>query len=223
MMKRWNQHLANSRNKPGKGCRHFWNAIRKYGKEAFSHEVLEICYDLAVANLAEISWIEFHDTTNPMKGFNIAKGGDHAVLGPESISRVSIGVRAALQRPEVQSNRAAASRSMWQNPKFRKKVTKAITKVWCDPSYQSKMSAISKEVNSRPEVKRLISEAASRQPKSSRFRGVCWNKAVSQWKVFLRHNGKMINLGHFSDEEVAAKAHDAKAIELGVPFLNFPV
>lgn len=42
MMKRWNQHLANATKKRGKGCRHFWNAIRLYGPGAFSHEVLEI-------------------------------------------------------------------------------------------------------------------------------------------------------------------------------------
>ena len=33
------------RKKTGKGCTHFWNAIRKYGKDAFTHEVLEVCTD----------------------------------------------------------------------------------------------------------------------------------------------------------------------------------
>ncbi len=75
MMKRWNQHVRNARYKPGKGCHHFWNAIRKYGKEAFSHEVLEVCHTLEVANLAEECWIELFETMDPAKGFNLSRGG----------------------------------------------------------------------------------------------------------------------------------------------------
>ena len=218
---RWNQHVYTAFREKS-GWSHFANAIRKYGKEAFSHEVLEVCYDLEIANIAEVSWIDFYDTTDPAKGFNIAKGGNHALLEPESLARVSFGVRASLQKPSVLANRAAASRRMWQNPEFREKVTKSIVNVWKDPSYQSKMSVISKEVNSRPEVKKKISEAQNGCPKSSRFRGVCWNKKLSQWKAFLRHAGKMINLGHFKDEELAARAYDAKAAAFGM-VLNFPV
>jgi group I intron endonuclease len=84
MAKRWNQHLQNARKKRGRGCSYFWNAIRKYGPSAFSHEVLEICRDLHVANLAEECWIEFYDTRNPENGFNLAKGGASAWTDPRS-------------------------------------------------------------------------------------------------------------------------------------------
>lgn len=76
MMHRWNQHCAQAKSAKG-GRWHFPNAIRKYGKDAFSHEVLEVCHDLEVANLAEECWIELFDTRNPEKGFNLAKGGQH--------------------------------------------------------------------------------------------------------------------------------------------------
>ena len=74
---RWNQHVQNSKKKTGKGCRHFWNAIRKYGKDAFSHEVLEVHTDLDQANLAEEWWIRQLDTRNPEFGFNLSRGGYH--------------------------------------------------------------------------------------------------------------------------------------------------
>ena len=77
MLFRWNQHLQNAKKKRGKGCAHFWAAIRKYGKDAFKHEVLEICYDLDSANEAEKKWISHFDTRNPEKGFNLALGGSH--------------------------------------------------------------------------------------------------------------------------------------------------
>jgi hypothetical protein len=113
---------------------------------------------------------------------------------------------------------------MWQDPRFAKKVIRGITMAWQDPDYQARMSSISREINSRPEVKKAISEAASRQPKTSRFRGVCWNRQLGQWRAFLRVSGKMHNLGHFHDEELAARAHDRKALELAGSSaqLNFP-
>ena len=53
MMKRWNSHIYTANHvKNGKlaATGHFPNAIRKYGKDAFSHEVLEVCSTLEEAN-----------------------------------------------------------------------------------------------------------------------------------------------------------------------------
>jgi len=76
MLARWNQHVYMARYSKG-GRWHFPNAIRKYGPEAFTHEVLEVCHDIQVANLAEECWISFYDTRNHAKGFNLAEGGQH--------------------------------------------------------------------------------------------------------------------------------------------------
>lgn len=54
---------------------HFSYAIKKYGKRAFSHEVLQVVDSLEAANTAEIYWISHFDTRNPDRGFNIAPGG----------------------------------------------------------------------------------------------------------------------------------------------------
>ena len=77
MMHRWNRHVYDAKAMRS-GNTHFANAIRKYGPQAFAHEILEVCHDLEVANTAERSWVDFYDATNPEKGFNLAKGGDHA-------------------------------------------------------------------------------------------------------------------------------------------------
>lgn len=73
MMQRWNKHVHKSRSKT-RGYGHFPNAIRLYGKESFSHEVLEVCETVEQANEAEERWIAHFDTRNPEKGFNIARG-----------------------------------------------------------------------------------------------------------------------------------------------------
>jgi hypothetical protein len=136
--KRWNQHVYFATKKTGKGCRRFWNAIRKYGKDAFSHEVLERCSTLEVANLAEQCWIELYNSCNPEKGFNIQPGGrwDH---------------------PKDPKN-------PWDNPGFREKVVEARKASWQDPVYRSMMTGINREIQSRPEVKEKIGSALRGRP-----------------------------------------------------------
>ncbi len=59
--------------------------------------------------------------------------------------------------------------------------------------------------------------------KPSKYKGVCWYKAYSNWMVNIKINQKPIFVGYYKDEIEAAKAYDAKAIELGfdVQALNF--
>ncbi len=60
--------------------------------------------------------------------------------------------------------------------------------------------------------------------KSSKYKGVSWDKSKSKWVSAIKKNYKRINLGRFLNEEEAAKAYDKKAIELFGEFayLNFP-
>jgi hypothetical protein len=59
---------------------------------------------------------------------------------------------------------------------------------------------------------------------TSRYKGVCWLKREKKWDAKIRLNGKIYNLGYFTDEIAAAKAYDKKAMELHQEFacLNFP-
>lgn len=57
-------------------CRYFRNAINKYSWDNFAHVVLEECYcDQNEANEKENYWIDFYDSRNPNKGYNITSGG----------------------------------------------------------------------------------------------------------------------------------------------------
>ncbi len=50
-------------------------AIKKYGKEAFAREVLELCYSQAEMNEAEKKWILFYSAHTSNKFYNLAEGG----------------------------------------------------------------------------------------------------------------------------------------------------
>lgn len=138
MERRWSQHVNQSKSAKG-GRWHFPNAIRKYGPEAFVHEVLEVCDSLEQADLAERKWIAHFDTTDPRKGFNILKGGC-----PDS-------------KPESKPIRAK-----WQEPEYRMKVTAAVKRAWSGGlgvAMRARASMKSKETHSDPVVRARISAA----------------------------------------------------------------
>lgn len=51
------------------------NAIKKYGKQNFSKEILEICSSKKELNDKEIYWIEYYKSTDKNIGYNIHIGG----------------------------------------------------------------------------------------------------------------------------------------------------
>jgi hypothetical protein len=72
---RFNHHLNNAYVKSKQNdCPRFYNAIRKYGKDKFKIEQLEVCDEKNVDAL-EIKYIAFHESTNSEKGYNISFGG----------------------------------------------------------------------------------------------------------------------------------------------------
>jgi len=50
-------------------------AIKKYGKDNFKKEVLEVCSDRKCLNKQEIYWIKFYKATDKEIGYNISEGG----------------------------------------------------------------------------------------------------------------------------------------------------
>jgi hypothetical protein len=59
---------------------------------------------------------------------------------------------------------------------------------------------------------------------TSRFKGVSWHKATGKWAATIHFKRRAFWLGYFDDEAEAARAYDAKAVELFGEFarLNFP-
>ena len=75
---RHNNHMADSKNETRKGSYKnvFHTAIRKYGIENFSLEILSFADEYSL-NLLEIYYIEKFDLLNRNKGYNIKTGGSN--------------------------------------------------------------------------------------------------------------------------------------------------
>ncbi len=68
-------------------------AIKKYGRENFIKEVLEVCIDKETLSDRERYWIHFFDARNPKVGYNIAIGGEgqNLDIGKELLSKIHKG------------------------------------------------------------------------------------------------------------------------------------
>lgn len=85
-------HLKES--KTNKTERPFLNALRKYGIENFKKEIIDTASSLEELDEKEIKWINFYDSTNREKGYNIFHGGQFKKMAtPEFGKRVSEGLK----------------------------------------------------------------------------------------------------------------------------------
>jgi len=146
--RRWASHLSKARSTKG-GRWYFPNAIRKYGKDAFSHHVLGICHDVDQANLVEECWIFLLDTRNLEKGFNLAEGGLHV---PHPIRK-----------------------NPWDDPTYRaKQLERFNSPEWAarmnDPVTKAKMSVASSSRTYSDEVRSKVAEAGRDREVSDKTR-----------------------------------------------------
>lgn len=82
---RWRSHIRNSR----RGTNiYFWNAIRKYGENAFRVEQIDSADTKESLDQKENYWIEFYEALNPDKGFNCKTGGHKPVYTQDARKRM---------------------------------------------------------------------------------------------------------------------------------------
>ena len=79
----------NKRWQNGKGysTQHFSRAIKKYGWNGFSHEILYSGLSETQAKVMEVSLIHFYNSANPEYGYNVSLGGD--VVSEETKAKMS--------------------------------------------------------------------------------------------------------------------------------------
>ena len=73
---------------------HFWNAIKKYGWDNFTHEILLSGLSKDQACAIEIALIDRYKSMDPEKGYNGSAGGEHPPFTEETRRKMSDAVKA---------------------------------------------------------------------------------------------------------------------------------
>jgi hypothetical protein len=146
MLARWNGHVNLAKRSNGRRS-HFAAAIRKYGKDAFSHEVVRTFGSLDEANIAEKALIRKWRTRDPRFGFNLMKGGEHV---PHSIRRNPWdrpGFREKITTLSMVATRTPEARSRCKKalstPEVRARWSQASKRMWEDSVYKERMRIVS--------------------------------------------------------------------------------
>ena len=96
-------------------------AIRYYGVENFTVEVIEECETLDQLNEREIFWIAKLNTKHP-HGYNMTDGGEGAhgrYFTPEAHERMSVAQKKRSDTPEGKANLDKARKSRWDKERAR--------------------------------------------------------------------------------------------------------
>ena len=108
MAERWKQHEYQALNRK-KGCPIFFAAIRKYGSDAFTHEVLEETDTLGAASDAEQWWIAHFCSDDRRFGYNMELGGS-APMSAETRAKMSASRKGHPTSPETRKKIGEANK-----------------------------------------------------------------------------------------------------------------
>lgn len=124
--------------------KHFLNALKKYGVDSFSCEILEWCETQSLANSRERFWIAYYNAKDRSVGYNITDGGEgwkgahHSKETREKISRAKTGshpkrvyIVSDETRKKISSTLKAKNQSSWNKgipcrDETREKIRKAL-------------------------------------------------------------------------------------------------
>jgi hypothetical protein len=151
MNERWKDHVYAAKSSKG-GRWHFPNAIRKYGKDAFSHEILkENIKTLEEANELEKEYIKEFDTRNLEKGFNLTEGGEHSLIQDQHSFR---------------EKASESAKNMWKIPGMRERISKKNKAHIFTLEHKQKLSASGKGKIISPEIREKIKFAQKGKPRN---------------------------------------------------------
>jgi group I intron endonuclease len=161
MSRRWRDHVRSAKS-PAAGW-FFAAAIRKYGAEAFSHRVLEVCGTLEEANDAEAAWIDSFSTRHPEFGFNLRPGGRLKTI-PQSKASTRSKISDAARKHWADPEFVAKWRAARSTPEFQAKQSAALTGKTHGPETRAKQSAVKIGKKHTPEARAKMSESQRKRP-----------------------------------------------------------
>jgi group I intron endonuclease len=119
--RRWYQHQHSAKHG---GKMILYHAMRLYGVEHFTFEVVCECDTLEELNAKEIEYISMNDSLAP-KGYNAGKGGDNYEKTPETRAKLSASNKGRVMSEEWRKNMSIAAKGRTATEETRLKMRKA--------------------------------------------------------------------------------------------------
>ena len=165
-----------------KQCVYFYNAIQKYGWDAFDHYIIQDNLTKEEANELEELNILLFNTLNPDYGYNLKHGGSDGELSEQSKQKLSESLKNTFSDPDYKKKISAIRKKAFSSPEVREKFSKShigkkaseetkqkmsiahkgntYTKDYMakHPEYSEQLRIIRKEVGNRPENKQKASK-----------------------------------------------------------------
>jgi group I intron endonuclease len=110
-------------------------AIRKYGKQFFSQEIICCCSDADDLNMLERYYIKKFKSNISIYGYNMTKGGDG---GNTLLSKSTEEVKKI--RKKMSEAISKAQTGIPRTDKAKKALSKVQKLLWCDPTYREKQT-----------------------------------------------------------------------------------
>ena len=106
---------------------YFYSAIKKYGWNGFTHEVLMSGLSQEEACLWEVALIAQYDSTNKEKGYNVSYGGEgHVSYSPMMRKKMSDSAKRRNLDPIKYGNICAGNKKRWERKGEREKITNGL-------------------------------------------------------------------------------------------------
>ena len=157
--KRIKDHLS------GRGNRIIANAVNKYGKDAFTYEILEAnVFDEFLPDL-EVAYIANFNTVRP-NGYNLTYGGEAAIPSEETRRKLSELNKGKKHSAETRRKMSESQTGRKHTPETRRKISEANKGKERSAEHRRKLSEANKGKKGKPisaEHRRKLSEAIKRK------------------------------------------------------------
>lgn len=127
LAERWRFHVWDATKRAGE-CRALAHAIRKYGPDAMSIEVLHETDDLNELNRLEAREIEARTTLRP-RGYNLRTGGANSIHCAETRALLAKTTKAAFADPALRQRMSETNKATWSDPVKRKRQSERLSTI----------------------------------------------------------------------------------------------
>lgn len=144
-----------------KGESYFHNAIKKYGFENFSYEVLERV-DESLLDERETYWISYYDSTNKSKGYNLESGGNfgkhHSEETKQKLSKFHKGMKLS---EETKIKMSETHKGLFHSEDTRRKISESLTGRIVSDETKQKLSEVRKGMKHTEDTLQKLREMES--------------------------------------------------------------